>query len=64
VIFGNPEQCLERIAYYEALGATHISLINNFGGMPHAETMRSLERVVKHVLPHLKREPQCATAGR
>jgi len=63
VIFGNSEQCLERIAYYEAMGATHISLINNFGGMPHAEIMRSLERVVKHVLPHLKREPQRATAG-
>jgi natural product biosynthesis luciferase-like monooxygenase protein len=64
VIFGNPEQCLERLAHYEAMGATHISLITNFGGMPHAEIMRSLERVVKYVLPHLKSEPQSAAAGR
>jgi hypothetical protein len=59
VIFGNPDQFLERIANYEAMGATHISLIVNFGGMPHAEIMRSLERVV---LPHLKREPQSPAA--
>jgi len=64
VIFGNPDQCLERIAQCEAMGATHVSLINNFGGMPHAEIMRSLERFVKHVLPHLRREPQGAAGGR
>jgi natural product biosynthesis luciferase-like monooxygenase protein len=62
VIFGNPDQFLERIGNYEAMGATHISLIVNFGGMPHAEIMRSLERVVMHVLPHLKREPQSPAA--
>lgn len=64
VVFGNPEECLERIAYYEAMGATQISLITNFGGMPHAEIMRSLERLVKYVMPHLKRAPQSAAAGR
>jgi natural product biosynthesis luciferase-like monooxygenase protein len=62
VIFGNPDQFLERIAHYEAMGATHVSLIVNFGGMPHAEIMHSLERVVKHVLPHLQRDSQTAAA--
>ncbi|MGH7932115.1 MAG: LLM class flavin-dependent oxidoreductase [Candidatus Binataceae bacterium] len=69
VIFGDADQCVERFAYYEAMGATHISLIGNFGGMPHAEIMRSLERFVKHVMPYLKsgksRTPrQGAAAGR
>ncbi|MBF6561322.1 MAG: LLM class flavin-dependent oxidoreductase [Candidatus Binataceae bacterium] len=63
VIFGDPEQSLARIAHYEAMGATHISLITNFGGMPHAEIMRSLERFVKHVMPHVKPTPQSAAAG-
>ncbi|MGH7985975.1 MAG: LLM class flavin-dependent oxidoreductase [Candidatus Binataceae bacterium] len=54
VIFGDAEQCLARFAHYEALGATHMSLINNFGGMPHREIMRSLERFVKQVMPYLK----------
>ena len=63
VIFGDAEQCLKRIADYEAMGATHIALVNNFGGMPHAEIMRSLERFAKGVLPHLKRPAQSAAAG-
>jgi natural product biosynthesis luciferase-like monooxygenase protein len=54
VIFGDAEQCIARFAHYEAMGATHISLINNFGGMPHSEIMRSLERFVKQVMPYLK----------
>ncbi len=64
VIFGDPEQCLERIEYYRAMGATQISLITNFGGMPHREIMRSLERFVKDVIPHVRRDgDQSAAAG-
>jgi alkanesulfonate monooxygenase SsuD/methylene tetrahydromethanopterin reductase-like flavin-dependent oxidoreductase (luciferase family) len=47
VIFGDTEQCLNRIADYEAMGATHVSLITNFGGIPHAEIMRSLNDLPK-----------------
>lgn len=64
VIFGDAEQCLKRIADYEAMGATHVSLITNFGGMPHAEIMRSLERFAKGVMPHLKRPSQSAAFAR
>jgi natural product biosynthesis luciferase-like monooxygenase protein len=66
VVFGDAEQCLRRIGDYAALGATHISLLTNFGGMPHLEIMRSLERFAKDVMPQLKRtsEPQSAAAGR
>lgn len=53
VIFGNAEQCLERIAEFAEMGATQVSLITNFGGMPHREIMRSLERFAKTVMPRL-----------
>lgn len=53
VIFGDAEQCLRRIADYEAMGATHLSLITNFGGMPHQEIMRSLERFAREVMPRV-----------
>ncbi len=56
VIFGDAEQCLKRLAFYEEMGANHIAFINNFGGMPHAEIMKSLERFVKHTMPHIKRD--------
>jgi natural product biosynthesis luciferase-like monooxygenase protein len=66
VVFGDAEQCLKRIEDYEALGATHVSLVTNFGGMPHTEIMRSLERFAKDVIPRIKRKPdqQSAAAGR
>ncbi|MBV8451361.1 MAG: LLM class flavin-dependent oxidoreductase, partial [Deltaproteobacteria bacterium] len=66
VVFGDADQCLRRIADYETLGATHISLLTNFGGMPHVEIMRSLERFAKDVIPQLKykSDAQTAAAGR
>jgi len=66
VVFGDADQCLRRIGDYQALGATHVSLLTNFGGMPHAEIMRSLERCAKDVIPELKRQSdaQGAAAGR
>lgn len=51
VMFGDADQCLRRIEDYEAMGAKHLSLITNFGGMPHAEIMRSLERFARDVMP-------------
>jgi natural product biosynthesis luciferase-like monooxygenase protein len=54
VIFGDMEQCLKRIADCAAMGATHLSLITNFGGMPHAEIMRSLERFARDVMPRVR----------
>ena len=63
VIFGNAEQCLERLAQLEALGVTHVSLVTNFGGIAHQEVMRSLERFAVQVLPHLASGPARAVAA-
>ncbi len=55
VIFGDPAQCLERMREVVEFGATEVSLISNFGAMPHAAIMRSLERFARDVIPHLSR---------
>jgi alkanesulfonate monooxygenase SsuD/methylene tetrahydromethanopterin reductase-like flavin-dependent oxidoreductase (luciferase family) len=52
VIFGDVDQCIQRLKDIEALGITRLCLLTNFGGMPHQEIMRSLERFATHVLPH------------
>jgi alkanesulfonate monooxygenase SsuD/methylene tetrahydromethanopterin reductase-like flavin-dependent oxidoreductase (luciferase family) len=54
VLMGTPEQILERIREIHALGATQIGLIPTFGTLPHEETMASLQRFVKYVLPHFQ----------
>jgi alkanesulfonate monooxygenase SsuD/methylene tetrahydromethanopterin reductase-like flavin-dependent oxidoreductase (luciferase family) len=53
VIFGDPAQCRSRIAEIAEFGATEVSLMANFGAMPHAAVMRSLERFARDVMPHL-----------
>ncbi len=54
VLMGTPEQILERIQEIRALGATQIGLIPTFGTLPHEETMASLRRFVRYVLPHFQ----------
>jgi len=55
VIFGDPAQCRARIAEIAEFGATEVSLMANFGAMPHAAVMHSLERFARDVMPHLSR---------
>ncbi len=51
VIFGDPDQCVERIKQVLAAGITNVSLLINFGGLDHGKIMASLERFAKYVLP-------------
>ncbi len=53
VIFGDPEECVERIKAAADLGARHVALLTNFGGMPHGQIMRSLERFAKYAMPRI-----------
>ena len=63
VVFGDPEGCLKRLEELAEFGATEVSLIGNFGAMPHREVMRSLERFATSVMPHVGRSGQPAAAG-
>jgi natural product biosynthesis luciferase-like monooxygenase protein len=54
VIFGDPDQCLERIAQIQSSGITNISLLVNFGGLEHEKILASFDRFAKHVLPQVR----------
>jgi alkanesulfonate monooxygenase SsuD/methylene tetrahydromethanopterin reductase-like flavin-dependent oxidoreductase (luciferase family) len=51
VIFGDPDQCVERIKQIRAMGITNVSLLANFGGLAHAKVLASLDRFAKYVMP-------------
>ncbi len=58
VIFGDPDQCIERIKQICNSGVTTVSLLINFGGLDHAKIMASFERFAKYVLPKFKYSPE------
>jgi natural product biosynthesis luciferase-like monooxygenase protein len=51
LIFGDPDQCVERIKQIQATGVTNVSLLANFGGLEHAKVLASLDRFAKYVMP-------------
>jgi alkanesulfonate monooxygenase SsuD/methylene tetrahydromethanopterin reductase-like flavin-dependent oxidoreductase (luciferase family) len=51
VIFGDPDQCVERIKQILAMGITNVSLLADFGGLDHGKIMASLDRFAKYVMP-------------
>ena len=51
VIFGDPDQCVERIKQILNFGMTNVSLLINFGGLEHAKIMASFDRFAKYVMP-------------
>jgi alkanesulfonate monooxygenase SsuD/methylene tetrahydromethanopterin reductase-like flavin-dependent oxidoreductase (luciferase family) len=53
VIFGDPDQCVERIRALERMGTTHLGMVIDFGGLPREKIFASLERFRKHVFPKL-----------
>ena len=54
VIFGDPDQCAERITQIQANGMTNVGLLANFGGLEHAEGLASLDRFAKYAMPRFR----------
>lgn len=54
VIFGDPDQCVERIKQIQAFGVTNVSLLVNFGGLDHTKIMESFDRFARYVLPKVR----------
>ena len=55
VAFGGPEEIIRIARRYEAVGFTHFLAIMNFGGLDHAQVLRSMERMAREVLPAFAR---------
>jgi alkanesulfonate monooxygenase SsuD/methylene tetrahydromethanopterin reductase-like flavin-dependent oxidoreductase (luciferase family) len=52
---GDPERCIEIARAYEAAGCDLLLCLANPYDIPHAQVMRSLELLGKHVIPALDR---------
>jgi alkanesulfonate monooxygenase SsuD/methylene tetrahydromethanopterin reductase-like flavin-dependent oxidoreductase (luciferase family) len=53
VLFGDPDQCVERIKQIQATGVTNIRLLANFGGLEHAQILAALDRFARQVMPRV-----------
>jgi natural product biosynthesis luciferase-like monooxygenase protein len=51
VLFGDPDQCVDRVRALEAMGVTHVGLVIDFGGLVKDKILASLERFRKYVMP-------------
>ncbi len=54
IIVGSPENCLRVLKDCEAAGIEEVILYFGFGGWGHSDTMGSMDRVAKELLPHFK----------
>ncbi|WP_026961418.1 LLM class flavin-dependent oxidoreductase [Alicyclobacillus herbarius] len=54
IIVGDAEYCVEALKKVEAAGVEEVILYFDFGGLSHAETLKSMERFAKFVLPHFQ----------
>jgi natural product biosynthesis luciferase-like monooxygenase protein len=54
VLMGGPRQAIERIKVLKEVGITQIAMVVDFGSLPQAEIMRSLEIFGRDILPHVR----------
>jgi len=54
VVMGGPKQAIERIRALRDAGITQVGLLTDFGSVPQAEIMRSLQIFADQVLPHVR----------
>ena len=54
IIVGSPENCLKVLKDCEEAGIEEVILYFGFGGWGHSDTMGSMDRVAKELLPHFK----------
>ena len=52
-IIGNPEQCIAKIREFQQAGIAYFGCNFDFGGMPQAQVLRSMELFAREVMPAL-----------
>jgi alkanesulfonate monooxygenase SsuD/methylene tetrahydromethanopterin reductase-like flavin-dependent oxidoreductase (luciferase family) len=55
IIVGDPDQCLEKMLKYEAIGVDELICYVQFGHLPHESILRTIELLGTHVIPELER---------
>jgi alkanesulfonate monooxygenase SsuD/methylene tetrahydromethanopterin reductase-like flavin-dependent oxidoreductase (luciferase family) len=61
-LMGTPEQIVEQVRRVEAVGIEEIICYFNFALLPHADTLRQMERFSREVMPQVRNEALAATA--
>lgn len=51
VVIGDPDHCIEKIAGYERIGADRMMCMMQYGSIPHAAVLKSMELAGRHLLP-------------
>ena len=54
IITGDPEQCLGVLKECEEAGISEVILYFNFGALAHEESLKAMDRVAEHLLPHFE----------
>jgi len=52
IVTGTPEACIATLKKCEAAGIEEVILYFNFGGLNHKDTLKSMERFARDVMPH------------
>ncbi len=61
LLIGSPEDVIQRLKKYEAIGCNHVMMLMNFGGLPHEKVLKSMELVAKEVIPAFRKTPKVST---
>jgi natural product biosynthesis luciferase-like monooxygenase protein len=58
LLIGSPDDCIEMIKRYEAIGMDQVMMLMNFGGLPHEQVCQSMKLVAERVIPAFNRSAQ------
>jgi alkanesulfonate monooxygenase SsuD/methylene tetrahydromethanopterin reductase-like flavin-dependent oxidoreductase (luciferase family) len=50
VVIGDPDHCRDKVKGYEAIGADRLMCLMQYGSIPHAEIIRSIELAGEHLI--------------
>ena len=55
VVIGDPDHCVGKLKGYEGIGADRMMCMMQYGSIPHAAVMRSIELTGRHLVPAFAR---------
>jgi alkanesulfonate monooxygenase SsuD/methylene tetrahydromethanopterin reductase-like flavin-dependent oxidoreductase (luciferase family) len=61
--FGTPDECIEFIETYEAIGVEEAFFLSAIGPETHEEVMNTISLFGKHVIPHFDRKEKARVAA-
>jgi alkanesulfonate monooxygenase SsuD/methylene tetrahydromethanopterin reductase-like flavin-dependent oxidoreductase (luciferase family) len=51
VVIGDPDHCIQKLKSYDAIGADRMMCMMQYGAIPHAAVLRSIELAGRHLAP-------------